>query len=79
MVNSTRKLAEAPVRAWMRSQVTDPVIREKLIPQYGLGCKRPSMSNDYLKTFNRSDVSLVTESIERDHRERRGDCRRRRA
>ena len=79
MVNSTRKLAEAPARAWMRRQVKDPVIREKLIPRYGLGCKRPSMSNDYLKTFNRSDVSLVTDSIERDHRERGGDRGRRRA
>jgi cation diffusion facilitator CzcD-associated flavoprotein CzcO len=65
LVEATRSLAEAPVRAWMRSQVTDPATREKLIPRYGLGCKRPSMSNDYLKTFNRSDVSLVTGAIER--------------
>ncbi|MGX9671286.1 flavin-containing monooxygenase [Mycobacterium sp. HM-7] len=65
LVEATRSLAEAPVRAWMRSQVTDPATREKLIPRYGLGCKRPSMSNDYLKTFNRGDVSLVTDAIER--------------
>lgn len=61
----SRRLAEAWVRRWMRSQVDDPVTREKLIPAYGLGCKRPSMSQDYLKTFNRDDVSLVTSSIER--------------
>ncbi|AYF74278.1 NAD(P)/FAD-dependent oxidoreductase [Nocardia yunnanensis] len=60
-----RRLAEAPVRRWMRSQVHDPQLREKLTPRYGLGCKRPSMSNDYLRTFNRPDVSLVTESIAR--------------
>ncbi|WP_078304944.1 flavin-containing monooxygenase [Mycobacteroides salmoniphilum] len=60
-----RRLAETRVRRWMRSQVHDPVVREKLIPSYGLGCKRPSMSNDYLKTFNRSNVSLVTDSIVR--------------
>ncbi|OBK83022.1 flavin-containing monooxygenase [Mycolicibacter sinensis] len=60
----SRKLSEVPVRRWMRSQVDDPVVREKLIPRYGLGCKRPSMSNDYLRTFNRADVSLVTEGIE---------------
>jgi cation diffusion facilitator CzcD-associated flavoprotein CzcO len=48
----------------MRSQVDDPVIRDKLTPRYGLGCKRPSMSNDYLRTFNRSDVTLVTDGIE---------------
>lgn len=58
-----RRLAEIPVRRWMRGQVRDPVLREKLIPRYGLGCKRPSMSNDYLSTFNRSDVGLVTEPI----------------
>lgn len=65
LTDASRQLAEIPVRRWMRSQVDDPVIREKLIPRYGLGCKRPSMSNDYLKTFNRSDVSLVTETIDR--------------
>ncbi|MGH3723972.1 MAG: flavin-containing monooxygenase [Mycobacterium sp.] len=64
VVETIRKLAEIPVRRWMRNQVDDPVIREKLIPHYGLGCKRPSMSNDYLTTFNRQDVSLVTDSIE---------------
>lgn len=64
LMTINRRLAELPVRRWMRSQVDDPVIREKLIPSYGLGCKRPSMSNEYLKTFNRADVSLVTESIE---------------
>ncbi|WP_067701891.1 flavin-containing monooxygenase [Nocardia jejuensis] len=60
-----RRLAEAPIRRWMRSQVRDPQVREKLMPRYGLGCKRPSMSNDYLRTFDRPDVTLVTESIER--------------
>ncbi|MFG1791789.1 flavin-containing monooxygenase [Nocardia sp. NPDC049149] len=60
-----RQAGEIPVRRWMRNQVDDPVLREKLTPKYGLGCKRPSMSNDYLKTFNRADVSLVTDSIER--------------
>ncbi|GAB4583646.1 flavin-containing monooxygenase [Nocardia sp. IFM 10818] len=65
LTETGRKLAEIPVRQWMRRQVADPVLRERLMPKYGLGCKRPSMSNDYLKTFNRTDVSLVTESIER--------------
>ncbi|MEV6065009.1 NAD(P)/FAD-dependent oxidoreductase [Nocardia sp. NPDC052001] len=65
LTESGRRLAEGPIRRWMRSQVDDPVLRDKLTPRYGLGCKRPSMSNDYLETFNRSDVSLVTDSIER--------------
>ncbi|MET9487633.1 NAD(P)/FAD-dependent oxidoreductase [Nocardia sp. NPDC006630] len=65
LTDTSRRLAEVPVRQWMRRQVDDPVLREKLMPKYGLGCKRPSMSNDYLKTFNRTDVSLVTDSIAR--------------
>jgi len=60
-----RGAAEARLRRWMGSQVEDPVLREKLIPAYGLGCKRPSMSNTYLRTFNRPDVDLVTDPIER--------------
>ena len=30
-----------------------------LIPQDGFGCKRPSMSNEYLSTFNKPHVHLV--------------------
>ncbi|MGC7299382.1 NAD(P)/FAD-dependent oxidoreductase, partial [Mycobacteroides abscessus subsp. massiliense] len=39
LINAVRRAGEAPMRRWMRSQVDDPVIREKLIPRYGLGCK----------------------------------------
>jgi cation diffusion facilitator CzcD-associated flavoprotein CzcO len=30
-----------------------------------MGCKRPSVSNHYLRTFNRDNVELVTDPIER--------------
>lgn len=52
-------------RFWYRSQVKDPEIRAKLTPHYGFGCKRPSVSATYLRTFNRPNVSLVTDTIER--------------
>ncbi|TSE00613.1 NAD(P)/FAD-dependent oxidoreductase [Skermania sp. ID1734] len=48
---------------YLRSQVDDPVVREKLTPRYALGCKRPSFHNTYLSTFNRDNVHLETESI----------------
>jgi cation diffusion facilitator CzcD-associated flavoprotein CzcO len=48
----------------LRRQVRDPVVREKLTPRYGLGCKRPSFSNTYLATFNRPNVHLETAPIE---------------
>ena len=53
------------VRAWMRTQVDDPAVAARLLPQYGLGCKRPTTSNTYLKTFNLPHVQLVTEAIAR--------------
>lgn len=45
--------------------VKDPVLRRKLTPEYGMGCKRPSVSNSYLRAFNRDNVELVTDPIER--------------
>ena len=42
----------------------DPALREKLTPKYGFGCKRPTFSNDYFKTFTRDNVELVTDPIE---------------
>jgi len=56
--------AERLALAYLKSQVADPETREKLTPRYGLGCKRPSFHNSYLSTFNRDNVSLVTEPID---------------
>ncbi|MGH8494242.1 MAG: flavin-containing monooxygenase [Moraxellaceae bacterium] len=48
----------------LKEQVPDPVLREKLTPRYGFGCKRPSTSNTYLQAFNRENVELETTAIE---------------
>ncbi len=56
-------VGERAGKAFLRKQVKDPVVRDKLTPRYGLGCKRPSFSNEYLATFNRSNVDLETTSI----------------
>ncbi|BBZ57794.1 hypothetical protein MPHO_47860 [Mycolicibacterium phocaicum] len=56
---------EAALKLWMRTQVKDPVTREKLTPKYLLGCKRPSMHNEYFKTYNLPHVDLVTEPIDK--------------
>jgi cation diffusion facilitator CzcD-associated flavoprotein CzcO len=60
-----RRTAERYARAFLARQVRDPGIRKALTPTYGFGCKRPVVSNDYLPTFNRDNVSLVTHAIER--------------
>ncbi|MBS9532197.1 NAD(P)/FAD-dependent oxidoreductase [Mycobacterium sp. M1] len=57
------KLMESAGRAYLRRQVRDPVVRDKLTPRYAVGCKRPGFHNTYLSTFNRDNVRLVTEPI----------------
>lgn len=60
----TAKAGEMLGRRHLKRSVRDPEVREKLTPAYALGCKRPSFSNTYLRTFNRENVSLETEPIE---------------
>ena len=45
--------------------VRDPELRRKLRPRHPFGCKRPLLSNDYYAAFNRPNLELVTEPIER--------------
>jgi cation diffusion facilitator CzcD-associated flavoprotein CzcO len=59
------KVGERIGRNHLRRAVRDPDVRAKLTPKYGLGCKRPSFSNDYLQAFNRDNVLLETSPIER--------------
>jgi cyclohexanone monooxygenase len=52
-------------RRYLRQQVQDPHVRAKLTPKYAVGCKRPGFHNEYLGTFNRDNVRLVTEPIDK--------------
>ena len=45
--------------------VEDPVVRAKLVPTHPFGCKRPLISNDFYAAFNRPNLELVTDPIER--------------
>jgi cation diffusion facilitator CzcD-associated flavoprotein CzcO len=58
------RLLELRLKLFLRRQVKDPGVRRKLTPDYGFGCKRPSVSNSYLRTFNRDNVELVTDPID---------------
>ena len=44
--------------------VRDPELRRKLTPDYDLGCKRPTFSNVYYRTFTKPNVQLQTSGIE---------------
>lgn len=50
----------------IRDQLPDnPELWDKLTPRYGFGCKRPTFSNEYFRTFARDNVDLVTTPIQR--------------
>ena len=57
--------AERMGRAYLKREVHDPEIRDKLTPRYAVGCKRPGFHNTYLSTYNRDNVELVTEPIDK--------------
>ncbi|MYR08913.1 FAD-dependent oxidoreductase [Gordonia sp. SID5947] len=59
------RLAALVAKAHLRAQVRDRATRRSLTPSYDFGCKRPTFSNTYLRAFNRSNVSLQTQSIVR--------------
>jgi cation diffusion facilitator CzcD-associated flavoprotein CzcO len=58
-------LMEWSFRRQLKDQIDDPALRERLVPDYPMGCKRILLSSDYYPALNRPDVDLVTERIER--------------
>ena len=65
MRQGTAKAAEFTfvARAQLESQVSDPVLREKLWPDYPVGCKRIVIADDYYPALVRPNVSLETTQI----------------
>jgi cation diffusion facilitator CzcD-associated flavoprotein CzcO len=55
----------ALARAHLEGQVADPALREKLWPDYPIGCKRIIISDDFYPALTRPNVSLVTDRISR--------------
>lgn len=49
----------------LESQVPDPSLRQRLTPDYPVGCKRILIADDYYPALQRPNVELVTERIER--------------
>jgi cation diffusion facilitator CzcD-associated flavoprotein CzcO len=57
------KLPERIARAHLKRQVPDPVLREKLTPNYRIGCKRILISNDFYPALAAPNADLVTSPI----------------
>lgn len=57
--------ARALGRRNLRRQITDPQLRERLRPDYPIGCKRVMLSSDYYPAVAQDNCSLVTQDIAR--------------
>jgi cation diffusion facilitator CzcD-associated flavoprotein CzcO len=57
-------IAQAMWKANLNSSIKDPELRKKLTPTTPIGFKRILFTDDYYPTFNRKNVSLVTEKID---------------
>jgi cation diffusion facilitator CzcD-associated flavoprotein CzcO len=56
---------EAVCREHLESAVADPVLREKLRPDYRAACKRLIISGEFYPAIQRPNAELVTDAIER--------------
>jgi cyclohexanone monooxygenase len=50
--------------AHLAEQVADPQLRERLTPDFALGCKRVLISNKWYPTLQRDNVELITTPID---------------
>jgi cation diffusion facilitator CzcD-associated flavoprotein CzcO len=57
------KLVERFARGYMKSVVSDPVLRAKLTPDFRIGCKRILITADYLPALTQPNVEVVTHGI----------------
>src|SRR5262249_28705579 len=62
------KMLAGPMRWWrrqLRTQIADPELRAKCVPDYVMGCKRVVFSTDWYPALARPNVELVTDRIVR--------------
>jgi cation diffusion facilitator CzcD-associated flavoprotein CzcO len=59
------KFVEFECKVLLFLTVRDRALRKKLLPDYSFGCKRPSISNSYYRTFAKPHVRLETAGVER--------------
>jgi cation diffusion facilitator CzcD-associated flavoprotein CzcO len=57
------KLAAKLARGHLEAQVSDPELRQKLTPNYQMGCKRIMVSDDFYPALTKPNVKLITDKI----------------
>ncbi|WP_433732050.1 flavin-containing monooxygenase [Nocardia sp. CA-129566] len=54
---------ELVAKAKLQLEIRDPRLREKVTPNFRIGCKRMLISNDYYPALSRPNVDVVTDGI----------------
>lgn len=49
----------------IRTQISDPELREKVTPDYTVGCKRILMSDDYYQALDQDNAEVITTGIKK--------------
>lgn len=62
--NWIRKLSKKMAEDFLQKEISDPILREKLRPNYTIGCKRRLISDDYYAALNKPQVHLETTPIQ---------------
>ncbi len=58
------KIYEWLFKRHLDKQIADPMLREKLTPDYPMGCKRILMSNDYYPALAQDNVEVINHGIQ---------------
>jgi cation diffusion facilitator CzcD-associated flavoprotein CzcO len=62
---SFRKKAEQGTVDYLEEKIDDPELRKTLVPDYPMGAKRILFSDDIYDAYNRDNVDIVTDPIEK--------------
>jgi cation diffusion facilitator CzcD-associated flavoprotein CzcO len=57
------KAAEWFARRYINQQIDDPELRDKVTPDYTMGCKRILLSDTYYPALDRDDVELISGEV----------------
>jgi cation diffusion facilitator CzcD-associated flavoprotein CzcO len=61
---SVLKIVQVLAKSFMRFNIRDRALREKLKPNYVIGCKRVLLSNTYLPALQKPNVDLIVDAID---------------
>ena len=57
------RMAQRVALRHLRKSIPDPALRQKLTPDWTMGCKRILLSNEYLPALAQPNVEVVTDAM----------------